>query len=196
MTPPPAPEFSRMADEDLLSLVEARDADAFEVLYDRHSKVVYSLIYRLLGDRTAAEDVAQETFLAIWRRSASYSASRGSVRTWLLSIAHNQGVDRLRRQSAMARRQEALEWAALTSPGSADVADEAVTHAMATAAKQGLEDLPPEQGQVLTLAYYSGFTQQEIAELLALPLGTVKSRMRLGLDRLRRGLGDMEVSPA
>jgi RNA polymerase sigma-70 factor, ECF subfamily len=196
MTPPPAPELTRMADEDLLALVGAKDADAFEVLYDRHSKVVYSLIYRLLGDRTAAEDVAQEAFLAVWKRSGGYVTARGSVRTWLLSIAHNQGVDRLRSQGAMARRQEALEHVAITSPGSADVAEEAVTHAMADVAKQGLQDLPPEQGQVLTLAYYSGFSQQEIAELLVLPLGTVKSRMRLGLERLRRSLGDLEVSPA
>jgi len=193
---PPHPDLSRLADEDLLTLVERGDSEAFEVLYDRHARVAYSLAFRLLGERTAAEDLVQEAFLAVWRRTAAYSAERGSVRTWLLAIVHNRGVDQLRRNSAMSRRQEALESVALVSGDAPDTADAAVDSALAGEVRKGLHDLPAEQGQVLSLAYFSGFTQQEIAEMLMVPLGTVKSRMRLGLERLRRGLGEPGGMPA
>jgi RNA polymerase sigma-70 factor (ECF subfamily) len=153
-TPRP-PEVSRLADEDLIVLVGRGDPAAFEVLYDRHARVAFSLAFRLMGDRESAEDLVQDAYLAIWRGSASYAPARGSVRNWLLAIVHNRGIDRLRTGAAMSRRQE--------------------------------------QGAVLNLAYFGGFTHQEIAEMLELPLGTVKSRMRLGLQRLRRGLGEVEA---
>jgi RNA polymerase sigma-70 factor (ECF subfamily) len=193
---PPHPDLTRLADEDLLTLVERGDSEAFEVLYDRHARVAYSLAFRLLGERTAAEDLVQEAFLAVWRLTAAYSAERGSVRTWLLAIVHNRGVDQLRRQSAMSRRQEALESVALVSGDAPDTADAAVDRALAGEVRKGLDGLPAEQEQVLSLAYFSGFTQQEIAEMLMVPLGTVKSRMRLGLERLRRGLGEPGGLPA
>ena len=100
-------ELTRLADEDLLTLVERGDADAFEVIYERHSRVAFSLAFRLLGDRPSAEDLVQDAFLAVWRSVDSYTPARGSVRNWLLSILHNRGVDRLRTLAAMARRQEA-----------------------------------------------------------------------------------------
>ncbi len=191
MAPAPSPDdLGRLADEDLLARIEGGDADAFELLYDRHARVVFSLAFRLLGDRSEAEDLAQDAFLAVWRRSASYASARGSVRTWLLGIVHNRGVDRLRRQAAAVRRQEALEWQALATAPPPDAADAAVSRVMAGAVRQGLDDLPPEQGQVISLAYFAGFTHHEISEILELPLGTVKGRMRLGLDRLRRSVGD------
>lgn len=191
MTPPdPRDELPRLADEDLVGLVEGGNPDAFELLYDRHARVAFSLAFRLLGDRTEAEDLVQDAFLSIWKRSASYSPSRGSVRTWLLGIVHNRGVDRLRNQAAGARRQEALQGVALARQRTPDAADEAVAEVMAGHVRQGLDDLPPEQGQVISLAYFGGFTHHEIAGLLELPLGTVKSRMRLGLERLRSLLGE------
>jgi RNA polymerase sigma-70 factor (ECF subfamily) len=167
-------------------MVEASDERAFEVLYDRHARIAYSLAYRLLGDAAAAEDLVQDAFLAVWRGSARYSASRGSVRTWLLAILHNRGIDRLRNVAATARRQEALEQIAVAVVP--DIAEAAAGRAEARAIRAVLTTLPDEQLEVLKLAYYGGFTHQEISQMLEVPLGTVKSRMRLGLDRVRRAL--------
>lgn len=187
------PELTRLADEDLLTLVERGDAEAFEVIYDRHSRVAFSLAFRLLGDRQSAEDLVQDTFLAVWRGAAGFAAGRGSVRNWLLSILHNRGVDRLRTLGAMARRQEALEQVESRRPDGPDAATLGISRALAGDVRQELGTLPEEQHEVLKLAYYGGFTHHEIADLLGVPLGTVKSRMRLGLERLRRGLGAAEV---
>ena len=187
------PELTRLADEDLLTLVERGDAEAFEVIYDRHSRVAFSLAFRLLGDRQSAEDLVQDAFLAVWRGAASYSASRGSVRNWMLSILHNRGVNRLRTLGAMSRRQDALEQVELRRPDEPDAATLGIERAIAGTVREELGTLPDEQHEVLKLAYYGGFTHHEIAEMLKLPLGTVKSRMRLGLERLRRGLGAAEV---
>jgi RNA polymerase sigma-70 factor, ECF subfamily len=169
------------------------DSGAFEVMYDRHSRVAYSLAFRLVGDRTAAEDLVQDAFLAVWRGSSGYSMGLGSVRTWVLSIVHHRGVDRLRTSSAMTRRQEALEQVARIEPVAPDAADEAVDRALAGSVRTELGELPDDQQRVLRLAYFGGFTHPEIAEMLDLPLGTVKSRMRLGLDRMRRGLTGPEI---
>ena len=190
----PPDALKRLADEDLLTLVERGDADAFEVIYERHSTVAYSLAFRLLGERQAAEDLVQDAFLAVWRGAAGYSAGRGSVRTWMLSILHNRGVDRLRTLAAQARRQDALEQVELRRPDPPDAAALGVHNAMAGSVRDELGSLPAEQNEVLRLAYYGGFTHHEISEMLDLPLGTVKSRMRLGLERLRRGLGAAEVA--
>jgi RNA polymerase sigma-70 factor (ECF subfamily) len=190
------PELTRLADEDLLTLVDRGDADAFEVLYERHSRVAFSLAFRLLGDRPSAEDLVQDAFLAVWRGAASYSSTRGSVRNWLLSILHNRGVDRLRTLAAMTRRQEALEQVELRRPDEPDAASQGIGRVLAGSVREELSSLPGEQFEVLKLAYYGGFTHQEIAEMLDVPLGTVKSRMRLGLDRLRRGLGETGMATA
>lgn len=187
-------ELARLADEDLLGMVERGDDQAFAVIYDRHARVAFSLAFRLLGDRTAAEDLVQDAFLAVWRGSASYSAGRGSVRNWLLSILHNRGVDRLRTAAAMSRREDALKAVKMQEPDAPDAASQAVGRALADTVRAELVDLPQEQLQVLKLAYYGGFTHTEIAQMLELPLGTVKSRMRLGLERLRRGLGAAEAT--
>lgn len=186
-------ELTRLADEDLLMLVERGDAGAFEVLYDRHSRVAFSLAFRLLGDRQSAEDLVQDSFLAVWRGAGSFAPSRGSVRNWMLSILHNRGVDRLRTLGAISRRQDALEQVELRRPDEPDAATLGIERALAGTVREELTGLPAEQHEVLKLAYYGGFTHNEIAEMLKLPLGTVKSRMRLGLERLRRGLGAAEL---
>ena len=120
---PRRPQLARLADEDLLTLVERGDAEAFEVVYDRHSRVAYSLAFRLLGDRQSAEDLVQDAFLAVWRGAGGYTPARGSVRNWMLSIVHNRGVDRLRTLAAMSRRQDALEQVELRRPDEPDAAD-------------------------------------------------------------------------
>jgi RNA polymerase sigma-70 factor (ECF subfamily) len=184
---------ARLADEELVVLAQRGDERAFEAIYDRHARVAFSLAYRLLGDRQGAEDLVQETFLAVWRLAGSYSPSRGSVRTWLLAILHNRGIDRLRTMSAMSRRQEALEREEALR-GGPDASEEAIGRAEAGRMRAALAGLPREQLDVIRLAYYGGFTHQEISQMLEVPLGTVKSRMTLGMQRIRRQMVGPEVA--
>lgn len=183
----PRPNHAQLADEDLLERVVAGDAAAFEVVYDRHNQVVFSLAMRLVGDPQAAQDLTQEAFLSAWRSAAGYSQARGSVRSWLLAIVRNRGIDRLRNLDAARRRRAALE-AEEVSRVSPDAAEIAVNRATAQHVQKKLGDLPAEQEQAISLAYFGGYTHSEIAELLDLPLGTVKTRLRRGLASLRRRL--------
>jgi RNA polymerase sigma-70 factor (ECF subfamily) len=173
-----------LADEDLISLVEANDAQAFAVLYDRHSRAAYSLAYRMMGKQQAAEDLVQDAFLKVWRAAGSYRAERGSVRTWLLSIVHNRGIDQLRSLASHRRTQNRIEASAPKSQPSEAFA-ESWRNSQSEQVREALKTLPPEQLKILELAYFSGYTHVEIAKLLGLPLGTVKGRMRLGLKKVR-----------
>ena len=177
-------EYLLLADEDLISLVEANDAQAFAVLYDRHSRAAYSLAYRMMGEKQAAEDLVQDAFLKVWRAATSYRAQRGSVRTWILSIVHNQGIDQLRSLASRRRTQEKIEASAPRSQPSEAFA-ESWANSQREQVREALKTLPEEQLKILELAYFSGYTHVEIAELLGLPLGTVKGRMRLGLKKVR-----------
>ncbi len=186
-------QYLLLADEDLMPLSGGGDAGAFAGLYDRHSRAAYSLAYRMMGERQAAEDLVQEVFLDVWRAAGSYRAERGSVRTWILSIVHNRGIDQLRSSASRRRTQERIEPAPHSQPSEAFT----VTwqNVQRDQVREALRILPPEQLKVLELAYYSGYTHREIAELLGLPLGTVKGRMRLGLQKIREHFGSrgMEV---
>jgi RNA polymerase sigma-70 factor, ECF subfamily len=173
-----------LADEDLISLVEASDAEAFATLYDRHSRAAFSLAYRMMGDRQAAEDLAQDAFLKVWRNASSYRAERGSVRTWILSIVHNRGIDQIRSLASRRRTQDRVEASAPRSQPSEAFA-ETWRNSQRDQVREALNTLPPEQLKILELAYFSGYTHVEISELLGLPLGTVKGRMRLGLKKVR-----------
>src|ERR671912_1418619 len=173
-----------LADEDLISLVEAADADAFATLYDRHSRAAFSLAYRMMGDHQAAEDLAQDAFLKVWRGAGSYRAERGSVRTWILSIVHNRGIDQLRSLASRRRTQNKVEASAPVSQPSEAFA-QTWRNSQREQVREALGTLPQEQLKILELAYFSGYTHVEIAELLSLPLGTVKGRMRLGLKKIR-----------
>jgi RNA polymerase sigma-70 factor (ECF subfamily) len=177
-------QYLLLADEDLISLVEADDAEAFTVLYDRHSQAAYSLAYRMMGERQAAEDLVQEAFLKVWRSAGSYRAERGSVRTWLLSIVHNRGIDQLRSFASRRRTQEKVEASAPKSQPSEAFA-QSWRNSQGEQVREALKTLPKEQLKILELAYFSGYTHVEIAELLGLPLGTVKGRMRLGLKKIK-----------
>jgi RNA polymerase sigma-70 factor (ECF subfamily) len=173
-----------LADEDLISLVEAADAEAFATLYDRHSRAAFSLAYRMMGERQASEDLAQDAFLKVWRNASSYRADRGSVRTWILSIVHNRGIDQIRSQASRRRTQEKIEASAPRSQPSEAFA-ETLRNSQRDQVREALDTLPPEQLKILELAYFSGYTHVEISDLLRLPLGTVKGRMRLGLKKIR-----------
>ena len=177
-------QYLLLADEDLISLVENDDPRAFAVLYDRHGRPAYSLAYRMMGQRQAAEDLVQEVFLRVWRSTGSYRAERGSVRTWILSIVHHRGVDLLRSTASRRRTQDKVEASAETAQPS-EAFSEAWRNSRRDEVRQALETLPSEQLKVLELAYFSGYTHVEIAELLDLPLGTVKGRMRLGLKKIK-----------
>jgi RNA polymerase sigma-70 factor (ECF subfamily) len=177
-------QYLLLADEDLMSLASDGDAGAFAGLYDRHSRASYSLAYRMMGERQAAEDLVQEAFLGIWRAAGSYRAERGSVRTWILSIVHNRGIDQLRTMASRRRVHDKVEaTATLAQPSEAFA--ETWRNSQREQVREALGVLPPEQLKVLELAYYSGYTHVEIADLLDLPLGTVKGRMRLGLQKIR-----------
>lgn len=173
-----------LADEDLISLAETGDAGAFAALYDRHSRSAYSLAYRMMGERQAAEDLVQDVFLKVWRAAGSYRAERGSVRTWILSIVHNRGIDQIRAAASRRRTQDKVEVsAAKTQPSEAFAS--AWRNSQRDQVRDALNTLPPEQLKILELAYFSGYTHTEISELLGLPLGTVKGRMRLGLKKIK-----------
>jgi RNA polymerase sigma-70 factor (ECF subfamily) len=173
-----------LADEDLISLVEAADAEAFATLYDRHSRAAFSLAYRMMGERQASEDLMQDAFLKVWRSAKSYRADRGSVRTWILSIVHNRGIDQIRSQASQRRTQDKIEASAPRSQPSEAFA-ETLRNSQRDQVREALDTLPPEQLKILELAYFSGYTHVEISDLLRLPLGTVKGRMRLGLKKIR-----------
>jgi RNA polymerase sigma-70 factor (ECF subfamily) len=177
-------QYLILADEDLISLVEAADAEAFATLYDRHSRVAFSLAYRMMGERQAAEDLAQDAFLKVWRGASSFRAQRGSVRTWILSIVHNRAIDQIRSQASRRRTQDKIEASAPRSQPSEAFA-ESWRNSQRDQVREALNTLPPEQLKILELAYFSGYTHVEISELLCLPLGTVKGRMRLGLKKIR-----------
>ncbi len=173
-----------LADEDLISLAGDGDAQAFDVLYDRHSRAAYSLAYRMMNGRQAAEDLVEDAFLKVWRAATSYRADRGGVRTWILSIVHNQGIDQLRSHASRRRTQDKVEASAARSQPSEAFA-QTWRNSQRDQVREALNTLPQEQLEILELAYFSGYTHVEIADLLGLPLGTVKGRMRLGLKKLR-----------
>src|SRR5919107_3539330 len=177
-------QYLILADKDLISLVEAADAEAFATLYDRHSRAAFSLAYRMMGERQASEDLMQDAFLKVWRGAGSYRADRGSVRTWILSIVHNRGIDQIRSQASRRRTQDRIEASAPRSQPSEAFA-ETLRNSQRDQVREALNTLPPEQLKILELMYFSGYTHVEIAELLSVPLGTVKGRMRLGLKKLK-----------
>jgi RNA polymerase sigma-70 factor, ECF subfamily len=184
-------EMQRLADEDLMTLVDGKDPEAFEIFYDRHGAPAYSLAHRIVGDRNLAEDVVQEAFLSIWRSKAGYDPARGSVRSWSLGIIRNRAIDALRRASTPAPRLDHDDAAVLEGQRSSELTDsEAIRRETARRVRGVLGTLPSEQSQVIELAYFGGFSHSEIAEMLGMPLGTIKGRMRLGLEKVRASLAE------
>ena len=187
-------QYLLLADEDLISLVqEERDPEAFAALYDRHARAAYSLAYRMMGERQAAEDIVQDALLKVWRAAGSYRAERGSVRTWLLSVVHNRAIDQLRSLASRRRTQERIEASAPRSQPS-EAFTQTWRNSQREQVREAVKTLPREQLKVQELAYFSGYTHLEIAELLGLPLGTVKGRMRLGLKKIRDYFGSRDMA--
>src|SRR5215208_3874063 len=159
-----------LADEDLISMVEAADADAFATLYDRHSRAAFSLAYRMMGERQASEDLTQDAFLKVWRGTSSYRADRGSVRTWILSIVHNRGIDQIRSYASRRRTQDKIEASAPRSQPSEAFAQTWRT-SQRDQTREALTTLPPEQLKILELAYFQGTHMWRYPTFSACPSG-------------------------
>jgi len=180
----------RLADEDLMARVRDGDTRAFEVIFDRHADVAFSLAYRMCGRRAVAEEIVQDAFLSLWRSGARYDRTRGSVRSWVLGVVHNRAIDLFRRESTRSSRDVSDEQAVARLPSGDSTEREVERRDDAAQVQAALADLPAEQRQVIELAYYGGFSHAEISTMLELPPGTVKGRMRLALSKLRVTLGE------
>src|SRR6195952_1729323 len=186
MPPVRREKAERLADEELMPWIAKKDPEAFEVFYDRHGGAAYSLAYRIVGEPGAAEDVTQEAFISLWRSGARYDRARGSVRSWMLSIVRNRAIDSLRAGAGKAPNLTYDDDALLEQRPSDELTEEeAMRHETASEVRGALNQLPGDQSKVIELAYFGGFSQSEIARMLEVPLGTVKGRMRLGLEKIR-----------
>jgi RNA polymerase sigma-70 factor (ECF subfamily) len=181
---------SELPDEQLMALVRDGDSGAFEIVFDRHGGVAFSLAYRMCGRRALAEDIVQEAFLSLWRTGARYDPSRGSVRSWVLSAVHNRAIDAFRRESIREGKTVADDGLSERIEEPVRTAEEVERRDEAREIRTALDSLPTEQRRVIELAYFGGFSHSEIAEQLGLPAGTVKGRMRLGLSKLRLVVSD------
>lgn len=187
-TYPLHPEPAQDADVSLLTAIARGDEQALASLYDRYRLILFGLIQRILHSRPEAEDVLQEVFLQVWQKAADFNQSRGRPFTWLVTLARSRAIDRLR--SLGARDRLATASAREETEEVADAVTDAILSERGKVVRDALRELPEEQQQVLLLAYFDGFTQSEIAERLGSPLGTVKTRMRSGMIKLRELLGD------
>jgi RNA polymerase sigma-70 factor (ECF subfamily) len=188
-------DYTALRDEELMDRLASRDLSAFEAIYDRYGDLVYSVSLRVVGDMYVAEDVTQDVFLRVWRRPDQFDVRRGRFVTWLMSVARNRSIDQ-RRSQARRMRHEALPSPAAEEeedviPSEDDRDDPALATVLAderAAVRKALEVLPAEQKLAIQLAYFGGLTQQEIANKLGQPLGTVKTRIRLGMQKMRGAL--------
>lgn len=189
---PISPQTARkLDDEELLTLVGRRDQIAFEAFYDRFERQAFSLSYRIIGERSAAEDTVQEGFLSIWKSGERYDSTRGSAGAWALGIVRNRAIDTLRSRASRTPTLDSDDDGILESRPGEDRTDElAFRRETQREVQEVIADLPDKQSKVIKLAFFGGFSQSEISEMLDLPLGTVKGRMRLGLEKLRGGLAD------
>jgi RNA polymerase sigma factor (sigma-70 family) len=192
VSPPVRRPADAPGDADVLQRIRAGHRSAVDDLYDRFRRPAFALARRILADDALAEDVLHEVFLSVWRDPAAYDRGRGSVAARVLAVVHHKAVDAVRREESQRRRQaRAEEDLALAEPvAGRDVDEEAWTHVVAEQVRSALKGLSSPQREALTLAYYGGYTQREVAALTGAPLGTVKTRMLAGMCRLKEELGD------
>ncbi len=195
-TTPPAGELSDVA---LVRLVAEGDPRALEQLYDRYGRPAYALARRITGEGTFAEEVVQEVFFALWRDPAKYDPAHGGFASWLLATTHHKSVDAVRREQTLRKRRaqaaEEAEWFITAVADAPAVEDEVWVGLRGERVRTALRELPASQREALTLAYFGGYTQREIATLTDTPLGTVKTRMLAGMRRLRGLLDGAADSP-
>jgi RNA polymerase sigma-70 factor (ECF subfamily) len=182
------PEQAQTTDLEVLRAIAGGDEQALSALYDRYRLILFGLILRILHSQQEAEDVLQEVFLQVWRRASDFDETRGRPFTWLVTLARSRAIDRLR---SLGSRERTAQEAARAIPESiSDAAEDAVKSEQGEIVRRALGELPEEQRKTLLLAYFEGLTQTEIAERLNTPLGTIKTRMRSGMIKLRELLGE------
>jgi RNA polymerase sigma-70 factor (ECF subfamily) len=187
-------DYPELDDKTLVALIARSDADALGALYDRYSRLVFSLALNAVGDRGAAEEITLDVFTRVWERAGTYRADLAQVSTWLTSIARHRAIDELRRRQVRPE-QHSISWADVSSTAEprVDGPEQVAARAMQRErVRVAVAELPDGQREALALAYFRGYTQREIAEELDQPLGTVKTRIRLAMDKLRDWLSDLE----
>ncbi len=174
-------------DEQVLHSIAQQDPDALVMLYDRYGRLAFGLAFRILGDAATAEEVVQDAFMSVWRKADSFNPERGNIRGWLLSIVHNRAIDLLR--GRYGRRRGDVDFDALEPVlTGTDLWSDVARGLQAESVRAAVETLPEEQRSAIELAFFEGLTHQEIADRTGLPLGTIKSRLRLGLRKLHNEL--------
>jgi RNA polymerase sigma factor (sigma-70 family) len=182
--------YRGLRDGQLVELVAQRDAGALEALYDRYGRAAYSLARRILTEETLAQDVVQEVFLSLWRDARRFDPGRGTVATYLLSMTHHRAVDVVRREENLRRWRTSDEGLESEADPKARVEDEVEASERRAEVRAALAELPAAQREALLLAYFGGYTQREVAALVGVPLGTVKTRMAAGMRKMKEALQD------
>jgi RNA polymerase sigma factor (sigma-70 family) len=182
--------YRGLRDDRLVELVAQRDADALEALYERYGRPAFSLARRILTEETLAQDVVQEVFLSLWRDAHRFDAGRGTVATYLLSMTHHRAVDVVRREEKLRRWRTSDEGLELEPDPKVGVEDEVEASERRAEVRAALGELPAAQREALLLAYFGGYTQREVAALVGVPLGTVKTRMAAGMRKMKASLRD------
>jgi RNA polymerase sigma-70 factor, ECF subfamily len=184
-----ATDYADMSDEVLLAKIAQQDRQALGALYDRYGRRVYALSARMLNDPQASEEVTQDVFMSVWRRVSSFKPGRGKFTTWLFSIAHNRTIDELRKRMRDRNRDnQNLDDHINIREESPLPAEQVIAQSEYQMVKDAMADLPDEQRRVVEMSYFGGYTQVEISEMTGQPLGTVKTRMRLALRKLKEAL--------
>ena len=188
-------DYAQLEDAALIALVAKRDEAALAALYDRYSRLVFSVAYRVVGQRQLAEEITLDAFQNVWQAAASFRQDRGRFATWLMSVARHRAIDELRRLGVRPEGSSVdLDQGLADGPARSDSIEEIVSlDQRRVAVRRALAELPDAQRRALELAYFGGLTQQEIAERLGAPLGTIKTRMRMGMQKLRRALEEAEA---
>jgi RNA polymerase sigma-70 factor (ECF subfamily) len=185
-------------DANLCRMAADGDGRALEELYERYSRIVMSLALRMMADRQAAEELTQEVFFRAWKQAEAYREGKGTYATWLLSITHNMAIDELRKRQRRPQRADLEDPVAAVAniiDGERSVEEHAWLGALREEVASALGILPGNQRTPIELAYFRGLTQREVAETLGVPLGTIKTRMRLGMRKLREELEARKVEP-
>jgi RNA polymerase sigma-70 factor (ECF subfamily) len=182
------PDPAQATDAELLAAIARGDEQSLASLYDRYRLILFGLVLRILHSRPEAEDVLQEVFLQVWKKASDFDEGRGRPFTWLVTLARSRAIDRLR--SLDSRDRVAQDAARETVEKSSDAVEDAIRSEEGEVVRRALAEIPEEQRRALQLAYFEGLTQSEIAARLDAPLGTIKTRMRSGMMKLREILGE------